>query len=67
MVIERNNDEVIIRIPADINTEGLQEFIDYLTYKEATSKSKATQTDVDNLANEVKSGWWGKNRDRFIK
>lgn len=41
MVIERNNKEVIIRLPACVNTEGLQTLIDYLSYKEATAKSKA--------------------------
>jgi hypothetical protein len=41
--------------------------VDYLTYKEATAKSKAKQADVDALAKEVKKGWWTKNRSRFIK
>jgi len=67
MVIERTKNEVIIRLPSYIDTEGLQEIIDYLTYKEATDKSKAKQVAVDKLAREVKKGWWNKNRRRFIK
>ena len=67
MQIERTAREVIIRLPAHVNTEGLQRLIDYLAYKEATSKSKARQADVDKLAREVKKGWWAKNRSRFIK
>jgi hypothetical protein len=67
MLIERTNKEVIIRLPLYINTEGLQELLDYLIYKEATSKSKAKQSDVDKLARKVKKGWWSKNRGRFIK
>ncbi|MBK9732371.1 MAG: hypothetical protein IPO83_14030 [Chitinophagaceae bacterium] len=67
MLIERTRDEVIIRLPSYVDTEGLQRFVDYLSYKEATSKSKAKQSDVDKLAKEVKKGWWLKNRDRFIK
>ena len=67
MLIERTNSEVIIRIPSNVDTEGLQRLIDYLSYKEVTSKSKAKQSDVDNLAKEVKKGWWLKNRTRFIK
>jgi len=67
MIIERTNTEVVIRLPAYINTEGLQRLVDYLAYLEATSKSKAKQTDVDALAKEVKSGWWSKNRSRLIK
>lgn len=67
MLIERTNNEVIIRLPSYVDTEGLQRLIDYLSYKEATAKSKAKQTDVDKLAKEVKKGWWKKNRSRFIK
>ena len=67
MVIERTNKEVIIRLPSYVNTDGLQRLVDYLTYKEATAKSKAKQSDVDALAREVKKGWWTKNRSRFVK
>ena len=67
MIIERTSKEVIIRIPSYVNTDGLQRLVDYLTYKEATAKSKAKQADVDALAAEVKRGWWTKNRSRFVK
>jgi len=67
MVIERTNNELIIRLPADINTEDLQRLIDYLTYKEATAKSEAEQSEVDALALSVKKGWWSNNRDRLVK
>lgn len=67
MLIERTSSEVIIRLPASIETIGLQRLIDYLTYKEATVDSKATQAQVDKLAADVKKGWWKKNRKRFIK
>lgn len=67
MIIERTKKEVIIRLPSYVNTTGLQQLVDFLTYKEATAKSKAKQADVDSLAKEVKKGWWSKNRSRFIK
>jgi hypothetical protein len=67
MLIERTSTEVIIRLPSDVDTVGLQRLVDYLSYKESTSKSKAKQTEVDKLAKEVKKGWWSKNRSRFIK
>jgi len=67
MVIERTSKEIIIRLPSYVNTDGLQRLVDYLTYKEATAKSKVKQSDVDALAKEVKKGWWTKNRSRFIK
>lgn len=67
MLIERTDREVIIRLPSHVDTEGLQRLIDYLSYKEATSKSKAKQSDVDKLAKAVKKGWWAKNRNQFVK
>ena len=67
MLTERTSKEVIIRLPAYVNTDGLQRLVDYLSYKEATAKSKAKQSDVDALAKEVKKGWWAKNRGRLVK
>ncbi|REG83060.1 hypothetical protein C8N25_11924 [Algoriphagus antarcticus] len=32
MIIERTEDEVIIRLPSNVKTEGLQNLIVYLTY-----------------------------------
>ena len=67
MIIERTAEEVIIRLPSYADASGLQRFVDYLTYKEATALSRAKQSDVDSLAKEVKAGWWAKNRSRLIK
>lgn len=67
MLIERTSKEIIIRLPASVDTMGLQRLVDYLTYKEATVNSKVTQEQVDKLASEVKKGWWKQNRKRFIK
>ena len=67
MLIERTKNEVIIRLPSYVDTEGLQGLIHYLTYKEATDKSQGKQKDVDKLAKDIKKGWWSKNRSRFIK
>jgi hypothetical protein len=65
MYIERTSKEIIIRLPSTVNTDGLQRFIDYLCYKEATANSRAKQSDVDKLAKEVKKGWWAENRSKF--
>jgi hypothetical protein len=45
MVIERTKKEVLIRLPSYIDTDGLQNIIDYLAYKEATDKSQAKQAE----------------------
>jgi hypothetical protein len=67
MIIERNKKEVIIRLPASVDTEDLQDFVDYARYKELTSKSTATQKDIDKLAAQVNKDWWTENRKRFVK
>ncbi len=67
MQIERTSKEIIIRIPANINTDDLQDFLDYARYKELTSKINVPQKEVDRLADKVNKDWWAKNRKRFIK
>jgi hypothetical protein len=67
MIIERNEKEILIRIPNSVDIEGAQRIIDYIKYQELTSKSEAIQEDVDLLANEVNRDWWKKNKDSFLK
>lgn len=63
MNIERTSTEIIIKLPATTEIADLQRFLDYLSYKQVTKKSKASQKDVDLLAKEAKSSWWKKNRE----
>ncbi len=67
MIIERTDKEILIRIPNTVDIEGAQRIIDYIRYQEVTSKSKATQEDVDRLADEVNREWWENNKDTFLK
>jgi hypothetical protein len=66
MLIERTATEVIIRLPATVNTDDLQDFIQYARYKELTSKFKVSQSEVDRVADKINKNWWNKNRKRFI-
>jgi len=66
MIIERKNNEVVIRLPDTIDTSDLQEMVDYLRYKEITAKSRATQEDAENLAKEAKRGRWKRDRKRLL-
>ena len=65
LTIERTDSEIIIRLPADLAVSDIQRMLDYLSYKQAVSKSKATQEQIDALAEEAKKGWWEKNKDRL--
>jgi len=67
MVIERTEREVIIRMPANVNYEGIQKMIDLMSLREANARSVATQEDIDLLAKEANRGWWAENRNRYIR
>ncbi len=56
MIIERTKEEVIIRLPGNIDVSDLQDMTDWFQYKEIVRKSKATQKDVDKLVKKVKKG-----------
>lgn len=67
MVIERTSNEIIFRLPADIDTTGLQRIVNYLKYKEAIRKSEGTESQANKLSDESKKRWWAENKERFIK
>jgi len=67
MLVERTEKEVIIRLPASVDTEDLQEILNFARYKELTADFKTEQSEVDKLAAEINSKWWSKNRARLIK
>ena len=68
MQIERtSSNQFVITVSSSVDSFGIQRIIDYVKYLEATSKSKAKQSDVDKIADEVNASWWAKNRKRFIK
>jgi hypothetical protein len=67
MVIEKTNNEIILRLPADIDTAGFDRIVNYLKYKEAIRLSKGTEKQANELADESKKRWWAENKQRFIK
>jgi len=68
MIVERiENNKITISISSGTDVFGIQRLIDYAKYLEATSKSKAKQSDIDKLADDVSRNWWEKNKHRFLK
>jgi anti-anti-sigma regulatory factor len=67
MIIERTKDEIIIRLPGDIDIDELQDMKDWLEYTEVARKSKAKQKDVDSLVKEIKKGRWEKREKQLLK
>jgi hypothetical protein len=65
MIIERTQDEFIIRFPVTSQVEQMQDLIDYLRYRELTSGYSIDQQEIDILAREINKDWWSKNKDKF--
>ncbi|MBE0638397.1 MAG: hypothetical protein IH598_07750 [Bacteroidales bacterium] len=60
MILERTNNEILVRLPASLDLTELQNMIDYLEYKENTATTKAKQKDVDELSASVNKSIWTK-------
>lgn len=58
MIIERTKNEIIIRLPANLDVDTLQDMVELFEYREIAKKSKAKQKDVDDLVREIKKGRW---------
>ncbi|MBN7810249.1 hypothetical protein J0A68_04730 [Algoriphagus sp. H41] len=67
MRIERTDKEIIIRIPADVDIAELDKILDYIKFRAIASKSAASDSEIDELAQESKSTWWEENKKRFVK
>jgi hypothetical protein len=67
MVIERTNNEILLRLPANFDTDSLQKIVDFLKYKEATKNSQASEKEANDLANESKKKWWKDNKAKYLK
>lgn len=65
MIIERTKNEVIFRLPSSVNVDDLQDMADLFEFKEISQKSKATQTQVDDLVNFIKKGRWTKTKQKL--
>ncbi|WOK07575.1 hypothetical protein RT717_02930 [Imperialibacter roseus] len=66
MIIERTKDEVIIRLPATLDTKDLEEMVNFLRFKEITATSKASEHDIKKLNKDVKKGRWAKQRAKLL-
>ena len=67
MILERTKNEILVCLPAYVDLSELQNILDFLKYKENSAQSKASQEDVETLAEEVNKSIWKKfkaKRDR---
>jgi len=64
MILERTNNEILVRLPANLDLTELQNMLDYLRYMELSSNSNAKQTDVDELVKTSNKSIWSKIKNR---
>ena len=54
-----------VKIEFDLG-EYNPDIIDFLTLLDITSKSKATDDDIEALSEEIKKNWWTDNKERLL-
>mgnify|MGYP006904090926 CR=1 FL=1 len=64
MILERTENEILIRMPLNIDVSDLQNLLDYLKYKELIANSKAQQVDADSIAQLAKISMMKKFKDK---
>ncbi len=65
ITIEKTDEAIWIKLPPDTAETDIKHFLSYFSYVNLVSKSQAKQEEIDELAREVKKGWWEKNKARF--
>ena len=57
MIVERTTNEVILRLPASVDIEELQDLINFVRYKELVSGFKVSQSVVDEISDEINNNF----------
>lgn len=66
MKIETTNNEIKLTFSKNaVDLTEIQNFVDYVKFREINSQSKATQKQADELADEINQAWWEKNKNKF--
>lgn len=67
LTVRRENETILISIPASINNTYIEQLLDYLRVKSIAAESQATEEEIVELASEINQSWWQTNKQRFIK
>jgi len=66
MKIETTKDKIKLTFSKNaVDLAEIQNFVDYVKFREINSQSKATQKQADELADEINQAWWEKNKNKF--
>ena len=67
LTVHRENETIMISVPASINNTYVEQLLDYLSVKSIASESQATDEQIIELADEINQSWWQTNKQRYIK
>jgi ribosomal protein S2 len=64
----RTADLLTVSIPLNnMNSEAIEAMLDFLKSSLMIQKSEMSQTEADEISEEIKSSWWEKNKSRIEK
>lgn len=67
MTLAKEQNELVLRIPENLELPLLESFLEYIRIKEILSKSNGTEEEAMLIAAEMEKDWWKNNRNRFIQ
>lgn len=62
MIVERKDDELLVRLSVSAKASKIQSILDYLRYIELTANFNATEKNVEEFIEQSKSMRWEKSR-----
>lgn len=64
----RTKDKLLISIPTkNMKAEEIDDFLSFFKTEFAVRNSQMTAEQAEELSEEIKSAWWGKNKSRIEK
>jgi hypothetical protein len=63
----REKNRIILEFDRVEDAEKVQRAIDAHRYLQIIQKSKATEEEIEQIADEISRTWWEENKHRFIK
>lgn len=64
-ISENKKNELVLTLSGPIDQAMIEHVVKYMRYLQIARRSKATQADIDRLADEVDTAMWRKRRKRM--
>lgn len=67
ITVEKTNTDMRVTIPKDaVSPKRLNTLLDWLRLEEIAHRSRLSEADANQIADEIKAGWWAANQAVFI-